>query len=120
MNTKVLMPIAFSDREVDRILPLVSEAMAETCAQQVVVSDFKDYKLDIEFGVDIANPRACLKADKFGKNKNLGFMSMDTDSLTELVFGITKEQSRRYMVRITRQLGHNMFNSTCAFSAALC
>lgn len=98
VNTKILLPIAFSDREVDRILPLVTEAIAETCAQQVVVSDFKDFKLDIEFGVDIANPRACLKADKFGRNKNLGFMSIDTDSLTELVFGITKEQSTRYIV----------------------
>ena len=100
VNAKVMLPIAFSDREVERILPLVNEAMAETCAQDIVVSDFKEFKLDIEIGVDIANPRACFKCDKFGSNKSVGFLSFDTDSLTELVFGVTKEQSTRYMVSI--------------------
>jgi phosphoenolpyruvate synthase/pyruvate phosphate dikinase len=100
IKPKILMPTSFSENELKRLVPLVTESIAQTCVQSALVVDPKDTDIRYEVGIDIACPRACVKMNKFLEGEELvTFVNIDTDDLTQLVFGVSKEESPRYMVR---------------------
>lgn len=99
ITPKILMPTSFSENELKRLVPLVTESITQSCVQSALVVDPKDTDIRYEIGIEVACPRACMKMNKFLEGEDLvTFASIDTDDLTELVFGVSKEESPRYMV----------------------
>jgi phosphoenolpyruvate synthase/pyruvate phosphate dikinase len=92
------MPIAFSDQELDRLLPLARESITEACIYDFQSStDAKQRSVHCELGISMAVPRACLRADRFASLDSVNFVAINTDELTQLVFGVEKEAAKRVM-----------------------
>lgn len=79
-------------------MPLVKEAIAETCAQLITVGDFQDAGTQFELGISITVPRACLIAETLTAPKDISFLTIDTDELTQLVYGIDQNKNELTMV----------------------
>lgn len=60
--------------------------------------DFKESSLKFEIGVSISVPRACIVADKLTRNPDISFISVDTDELTQLVYGVDQYRNETIMV----------------------
>lgn len=94
VRTKIQLPTAFTETEIERVYPLIKEAIGEVCAQRATGADFKDIGLEIEIGVTIATPRACMISDAIAKIEKIGFVTFDLGLLTELVFGLDQENQQ--------------------------
>ncbi len=89
-----MIPLVFSDHEIDMLMPSIEVAMLEMCDREVV--DFND--LNVQFGTMMEVPRACLRANKIASARNISFVSFGTNDLTQLVFGMSRDDTQQFMV----------------------
>lgn len=61
-------------------------------------TEAKQRSVQCELGVSLEVPRACLRAERFAQVENISFAVINTDELTQLVFGVDKVSSDRIMV----------------------
>jgi phosphoenolpyruvate-protein kinase (PTS system EI component) len=95
---QLMIPMVFSDHEVDLIIPVISRAIAEVCA----ANDVQGNDIGIVLGACIGVPRACMRADKIAATSGLAFMSIDSATLTQMMFGMSKVDSQSFMVYMSR------------------
>lgn len=88
------MPVIFSDHEVDRLINIMEKTFVECCNKE----GYNPNELNISLGVMIETPRACIRADKIAANSNVGFISFGTNDLTQLVFGMSRDDTQQYLV----------------------
>lgn len=93
---KLLLPFIFSDHEIDMITPKIIKIAHDLCEEAGVL--LLDLGLDI--GATIELPRACIRADKIATARNISFITIGSNMLTELTFGLAREDSQKIMVSL--------------------
>ncbi len=91
-----MIPLVFSEHEIDEIVPLIEQAKRDICSEYEIPP--KDLHCDI--GTMIEVPRACLKADKIAGDRNISFVSFGSNDLTQLVLGLSRDDTQQFMVSI--------------------
>jgi phosphoenolpyruvate synthase/pyruvate phosphate dikinase len=56
--------------------------------------------LGIAVGAMVETPRACIRADRIAACKGLHFVTIGCDTLTQLVFGLNREDAQQFLVRL--------------------
>jgi pyruvate,orthophosphate dikinase len=85
-----------TDHEVDLVMPNIVAAASATCALSPTSHTLET--LEVTVGAVVETPRACIRADRIAEAENVGFLCVDSDSLTQLVFGMARADSHSYMV----------------------
>lgn len=99
VRPRIQLPGAFSDQEIARLLPLVRDSINEASIYDFQSStEAKQRSLQSEIGISITVPRACLRADRFANLTGASFVTIDTDELTQTVFGTDSCVARQIMV----------------------
>jgi len=93
--------MVFSDHEVDALVPIISKAArgAFSAAGHRVANN--DPGCDI--GAMIELPRACLRAERIVAAKHISFVSFGTNDLTQMVFGLSRDDTQAFMVITSNQ-----------------
>jgi pyruvate,orthophosphate dikinase len=91
-----MIPLIFTDHEVDLITPIITSAARTTCAMSPTRHDMQS--LEVTIGAMIETPRACIRADRIAEADNVSFVSIGSNDLTELVFGVSRQDSHSFMV----------------------
>lgn len=102
---QVLIPLVFSDHEVDRIVKVMEQSFTDCCNK----AGYNPYELNIVLGAMIETPRACIRADKIATNPSVGFISFGTNDLTQLVFGMSRDDTQQYLVSVSTRTKFNIF-----------
>ena len=92
----ILIPFVCTDHEVDQITGMITSAAEGVCLK----SGFQCTLLSLEctIGAVIETPRACIRADRIAEARHVGFVSIGCDGLSQLVFGMSKEDIDNFMV----------------------
>lgn len=77
-NTQIMIPLICSDHEMEYIASIVSET-AES------VKDSCGKAIPYQLGAMLEVPRACLLADKIVQKNGLGFVSLGSNDLTQMM-----------------------------------
>lgn len=51
-----------------------------------------------ELGISLSVPRACLRAQRFANLPGISFVTINTNELTQMVFGVEQRAANRIMV----------------------
>ena len=100
VKPQILLPMVFTDHEVDIVIPLITSTIAAVCSQ-IDGRRFSMESLGITIGAMIETPRACIRADRIAAAQHVDFVSIGTNELTQLVFGMSTEDTMHFMVRIS-------------------
>lgn len=93
----VAIPWISGNEEMEYICRVIQRA-SEDYALTVNIRTPTQMKMGL--GALIEVPRACLQAEKIIKNPYTDFMLFNSDSLTEMVFGMSRQDQHRFMVRL--------------------
>ncbi|RYH25270.1 hypothetical protein EON65_15705 [archaeon] len=91
----IAIPWISGNEEMEYICRVIQRA-SEDYAQTVNIRTPTQVKMGL--GALIEVPRACLQAEKIIKNPYTDFMLFNSDSLTEMVFGMSRQDQHRFMV----------------------
>ena len=85
---EIMIPLVSANKEV-----ILVESCIEAVADQVRAEQGVDFRY--KTGVMVETPRAALKADDLASNS--AFLSFGTNDLTQLTYGISRDDSERFM-----------------------
>lgn len=91
---EVMIPLVSARREVELVKARIDAVAAAVAAERD--SDF-DYRL----GVMVETPRACLRADEIAPNT--AFLSFGTNDLTQMTYGLSRDDAGRFMSAYVQQ-----------------
>lgn len=94
VDLQIIIPMVFSDHEIDAISLVIDRTIFEVCTEIGV--DRHNYS--IEIGAMLEVPRACMRAEKISQARGMRFVSFGSDELTQLVFGLGREDKEHFMV----------------------
>ena len=97
VKPQIVIPQVFTDHEVDIITPVITAAANSVFSQMGTRHDLAS--LQITIGAMIETPRACIRADRIAEARHISFIEMGSNDLTQLVFGICRQDSHMFMVR---------------------
>jgi citrate lyase beta subunit len=86
----ILLPMVCTDHEIEAIADMIKRISADICHQ---INDDIKYTL----GASLEVPRACLRANDIASEGDVSFLQFETDSLTEMVYGLSKEESKKIL-----------------------
>jgi phosphoenolpyruvate synthase/pyruvate phosphate dikinase len=99
MSYSLLIPFVFSDHEVDNVVnDILSFSSVILGGMEAAKEGISFSDLNMNLGVSVETPRACIRADKIAANAAISFLSFDCNALTELMFGLSKDDSYSFMV----------------------
>ena len=99
VHPHILLPSGLcSEHEVAQLTQVISKASDDVCAQAWVDSDYNMPYVQCTVGCVLDTPRACLRAAQIANSKYVGEVQFDLDALTQLTFGMGKEESDPFMV----------------------
>lgn len=75
---------------------MIDRIMKEMC----LAADLATNEVRFGVGVIMSVPRACMRADRISAARGIGHLSFDTDMLTQLCYGASKDDSHLFMVII--------------------
>eukprot|EP01038_Epipyxis_sp_PR26KG_P012263 gene12263-16443_t len=90
VKPEIMIPLVFSDHELECIIPNIHAAHTSTCAKY-------HSTLDYSIGCMIETPRACLRSDQIVKVPGVKFVSFGSNDLTQLMFGLSRDDTQRFM-----------------------
>jgi pyruvate,orthophosphate dikinase len=93
-----MIPMVFSNHEIDIISPIIMNA-AKDVFDKVDRKPAKD-EVCFDLGTMIELPRACLRAERIATTKHINFVSFGTNDLTQMVFGLSRDDTEQFMVNI--------------------
>ncbi|RYH07390.1 pyruvate, phosphate dikinase, partial [archaeon] len=96
VRTQIMIPMVFSNHEIDVISPIIVTAANEVLSQEHVQLEKDETCFDL--GTMIELPRACLRADRIATTKHISFVSFGTNDLTQMVFGLSRDDTEQFMV----------------------
>lgn len=104
VKPQIMIPLVFSDHEVSAVTAIIRRAYASECGQAA-------HCVPYSIGCMLETPRGCLRAWDIAKEKGVDFVSFGTNDLTQLVFGISRDDAHRFLVRniFTFYLNHVIF-----------
>ena len=94
VSPEVMIPLVSAKREVELVSARIEAVAAQVRAE--TGSDFV-YRL----GVMVETPRACLRADEIAQNA--AFLSFGTNDLTQMTYGLSRDDAGRFMGDYVRQ-----------------
>lgn len=86
--------------EVDVITPVVTAACDSVCTDAWVNSNYAMPYVQCSVGCMLEVPRACVLANRIATTKYVDFLSIGTDQLTQLCFGMSPYDAHSFMVTI--------------------
>lgn len=96
MKPQIMIPLVVTDHEVDLITPVICAAGSTVCNQGGL--KFSMESLEITIGTMLETPRACIRADRIAAARNVSFVSIGSNDLTQLVFGISRDDTQLFIV----------------------
>jgi pyruvate,orthophosphate dikinase len=96
VHLQIMIPLVFSDHELDCLTPYIVKIALEMCENYRCTLD----DIGFELGAMIEVPRACIRADKIATAKHIKFLSIGSNDLTQLTFGLSRDDTQQFMVRL--------------------
>jgi hypothetical protein len=101
-----------SNHEVGELVHLINSVTASVCTERstatkaTTASNIPPLQPQIECGIEciLDTPRVCLLASNIASTKHVTAVTLDTDQLTSLLFGMSRNEAQQYMVREIRLL----------------
>jgi pyruvate,orthophosphate dikinase len=97
----IVIPMVCSDHEIDCITPVIYKTWATVCEEAGHSVNF----LDCTIGCMVEVPRACLRAEKIAVADYIDFVSIGTHNLTQLIFGVSRDDMQKFLVSVFLILG---------------
>lgn len=94
VDSTLLVPMVFSDLEVSQVVDTAIKCKNDVCQEY----NQNAAELPIGFGAMLSTPRACLRANKIAAVNNISLVCFDTDMLTQLMLGISADDSHMFLV----------------------
>jgi len=91
---EVMIPLVSAKREVELVKVRI-DAVATAVAQE------RGQDFDYRLGVMVETPRACLRADEIAPNT--AFLSFGTNDLTQMTYGLSRDDAGRFMSAYVQQ-----------------
>nr|WP_286193604.1 putative PEP-binding protein [Tropicibacter sp. R16_0] len=91
---EVMIPLVSAKREVELVKVRI-DAVAAAVAQE------RGQEFDYRLGVMVETPRACLRADEIAPNT--AFLSFGTNDLTQMTYGLSRDDAGRFMSAYVQQ-----------------
>lgn len=88
----IAVPWICGVEEMEYVCRIIQQASHEYLENNNIATE-----LHFGFGAMIEVPRACLQAEKIIRNPFTDFVWFNTDSLTEMVFGLSRPDQHRFM-----------------------
>jgi pyruvate, orthophosphate dikinase len=95
---EIMIPLIFTDHEIDQLTPIILTAAKDVCA--VSGPQWNIGAIELGVGSMIETPRACVRADRIAATPHMSFVSIGSTDLTRLVFGVSREDTFPFMVRL--------------------
>jgi pyruvate,orthophosphate dikinase len=93
VRPQIMIPMVFSNHEIDTITPVILLACKDVYRQ----TGLEELEC-CDIGAMLELPRACLRADKLVTAQHMKFVSFGTNDLTQMVFGISRDDTEQFMV----------------------
>jgi pyruvate,orthophosphate dikinase len=95
---KIILPLSFSEQEVDRVAAPVCTVSDSVCASAWEDASSAVQVLQHKIACMIETPRACYKTDAIARVRHVTDVILNTDTLTSLVFGMVDDCTEGFMV----------------------
>lgn len=97
VRPEIMIPLVCSDHEVNEIVPIIHKAHDEVCARYASVYGDPGFHVNYSIGCMVEVPRACIRADRIAGCRDVKFVSIGSNDLTQLVFGFSRDDTQRFM-----------------------
>ncbi len=91
---EVMIPLVSAKREVELVKARIDSVASAVASEQ-------GQEFDYRLGVMVETPRACLRADEIAPNTS--FLSFGTNDLTQMTYGLSRDDAGRFMSAYVRQ-----------------
>ncbi|MEM6657584.1 MAG: putative PEP-binding protein [Pseudomonadota bacterium] len=91
---EVMIPLVSAKREVELVKSRIDTVAAAVAAE-------KGSEFEYRLGVMVETPRACLRAEEIAPNTS--FLSFGTNDLTQMTYGLSRDDAGRFMSAYVRQ-----------------
>ncbi len=91
---EVMIPLVSAKREVELVKSRIDSVAAAVAAEQ-------GQEFEYRLGVMVETPRACLRAEEIAPNT--AFLSFGTNDLTQMTYGLSRDDAGRFMSAYVRQ-----------------
>ena len=116
VQPQLLLPMLFTDHEVDLLTPILSAATNSVLAAAYadpgafyhggVIEGMEKGRFDLEglrrlrvqLGALVETPRACIRADCIAAANRVDFVTIDSSRLSQLVLGVSRQDAHKFMV----------------------
>jgi len=107
LGLQIMLPVIISDHEIDYLLPMIKRVKEQLCAE----NDLPSAALFLQVGVMMETPRACIRAERIAHIDGIDFMSFGTNDLTQMVFGLSRDDSGQFMSKYLERhiIAHDPF-----------
>ena len=96
VSPQILIPWVCTDHEIDLVTPGITAAALSVCAH--AGPEYTLENLEFFIGSVMETPRACIRSDSIAAAEHVDFVSFGTGELTQLVFGLSEEDTQQFMV----------------------
>ncbi len=96
VDSTVMIPTVFSDLEVSQLVDTILKYKESVCQEY----DQDSKLVPVDIGVMLSTPRACLRANKIASVDQVSTVCFDTDRLTQLMLGVSWDDSHMFLVRL--------------------
>ena len=87
---EISIPMVASDHEIEHIAPHIHAAASEEARRL-------EYAVPYHIATSLEVPRACVRADAIAREYDISSVTIDTDSLTGLMFGFDKHDCQKFL-----------------------
>ncbi|CAE7456161.1 ppdK, partial [Symbiodinium microadriaticum] len=111
-RVQLLVPMVSTDHEIEDIAPVIKSAAAEVYVLTLTGKYDPEYSrqffssadevVSFVIGSSLDVPRACMRANAIAGEGDVAFLSINTDLLTELTYGMSRHDSSRLIDSYTR------------------
>jgi pyruvate,orthophosphate dikinase len=88
---RILLPSLCTEHNIPTLATVIDTAATEVVKTNTLVGSTPNLMFNLGFQFD--TPRSCMKAKSVAKEENISYVLFQTDSLTNLMFGLTNELS---------------------------
>jgi len=90
VKPRIMIPMVCSEHEVEAIVPIIKRGYANECANAI-------HCVPYSIGCMLEVPRACIRADQIVSESGIDFVSIGSNDLTQLIFGMSKDDTQRFL-----------------------
>jgi pyruvate,orthophosphate dikinase len=111
VEVTIMVPMIFTDHEMEFIQREMNTVKTSLFNRYEVPMEPSDLKVNL--GAMLSTPRSCMRADRIAMLKDVKVMCFDLNTLTELVFGMSKSDSHLILPTYEKKqlLGKDPFKS---------